>query len=291
MQTYAYFPGCSLETSAKCYDTSVRAVFDKIGIGLKEIPDWSCCGSSQAHKFDRDLATAIGGRNLVLANGIGDIVAPCAACFSSLKEAYVELEHESPVRHTLIEAGYEYLPGSVKVFSAVEAAFKALEAGQFDGKVEKPLSGLKVAAYYGCLLVRPPKITQFDNPENPVSMDVLMEKMGATPVDWSHKVECCGNAYVLVNKDMTLSLISKIMNAAIEADADVIIAACPLCHQNLSSRQAQIQQKFGLKRKIPILFFTQLMGVAMGIDNRHLDLGGDMLRLINDRQHEVKEVG
>ncbi|MBE0446881.1 MAG: CoB--CoM heterodisulfide reductase iron-sulfur subunit B family protein [Actinobacteria bacterium] len=291
MPAYAYFPGCSLEASAKEFDTSFRAVFDKIGVGLKEIPDWSCCGSSQVHKVDKDVATAIAGRNLVLASDIGDIVAPCAFCSISLKEAIIKLEHEGPIRSTLIEAGLEYLPGSVSVISAVEATYRAVEEGLIDGKVQSPLTGLKVAAYYGCLLVRPPKIAQFDDPENPSSMERIMVAVGAAPVDWSHKTECCGNAYIFVNKDMTLNLVRDVLNAAIEANADAVVTACPLCQQNLAMRQPHMKQNYGLKREIPVLYFTQLMGAAMNIDGQQLGLSGNIVRLINKRQQEAKEVG
>ena len=294
MQTYAYFPGCSLETSAKEYDTSTRAVFDKLGIGLTEVPDWSCCGSSQAHKVDRDMAAAIAGRNLVLASEIGDIVAPCASCFMSLKEAAVELEHDSGIRDMLKENGLEYLPGSVRVISTVEATHNALEKGMFEGKVTKPLKNLKVASYYGCLLVRPPKIAQFDDVENPMSMDRLMEAAGATPVKWSHKTECCGNAYIMVDKDMTLNLVRNILNAAVSAGADVVAAACPLCHMNLVMRQPYMMQKYGLKSEIPIVYFSQLLGTALNADEQDLGIDGEVMRLINKRRqeaNEVKEVG
>jgi len=291
MQTYAYFPGCSLETSAKEYDTSVRGVFDKIGVGLKEIPDWSCCGSSQAHKVDREMAAVVAGRNLVLASEIGDIVAPCASCSMSLKESMIELEHEGPMRATLAEAGLEYLPGSVNVVSAVEAVYRTLENGDLKGKVVKPLSNLKVASYYGCLLVRPPKVAQFDDPENPTSMDKIMEAVGATPVNWSHKVECCGNAYIVIDKDMTLNLVSNILNSAIRADADIIVTACPMCQTNVADRHGLLQQRYGLKRDIPVVYFTQLIGAALGVDNKKLELSSGVLSLIEKKRQEVKEVG
>jgi len=290
--SYAYFPGCSLETSAKEYDSSTRGVFKKIGVELNEVPDWSCCGSSQAHKVDRDMAAAIAGRNLVLASSVGsDIVAPCASCSMSLKEAIVELEHEGPLRGIMSEAGLEYLPGSVSVISSLEAIKRALDGGLFEGKVAKPLNGLKVASYYGCLLVRPPRVAQFDDPENPTSMDKVMEAVGATAVDWSHKVDCCGNAYIMANKDMTLNLVRNVLNAAIRADADVIATACPLCQINLEMRQPFMKEKYGLKREIPVLYFTQLVGAAMNVDDQELDINGDIMRLINKRRQEVKEVG
>jgi heterodisulfide reductase subunit B len=240
---------------------------------------------------DREVAAAVAGRNLVLAEDIGDIVAPCTSCSSSLKEAAIELEHDGPARKLLAEAGLEYLPGSVEVVSATEAIYRALEEGLFDGKVGDQLTGVRVASYYGCLLVRPPQVAQFDDPENPVSLDKITEAIGAVPVDWSHKTECCGNAYFLTNKDMTLHIVTNILNAAIDAGADVIIAPCPLCQQNLAERQSLMKGSYGLKREIPVLYFTQLIGMGLGIDNKHLDLSGDVMRLINKRRQEVKEVG
>lgn len=289
MADYAYFPGCSLETSSKEYDISTRAVFERLGVGLTDVPDWSCCGSSQAHKVDRNMSVAIAGRNLVLAQGIGDIVAPCASCFMSLKEASVELEHEGPVRTKLQNAGFEFLPGSVRVLSAVEAAYNILKDGKLEASVQNPLKGLKVASYYGCLLVRPPEIAQFDDPENPTSMDEIMEAVGAIPVDWAQKVECCGNAYILVDKDMVLRMVAKILNSAIGFGADVVVAACPLCQSNLAERHSLMQQKFGLKKTIPVVYFTQLVGLSMGIDNKKLGLNSDVLALVKKRQAETLE--
>lgn len=289
MLKYAYYPGCSLSSIHEFHKSSL-AVFSRMGIELAEIPDWSCCGSSPTHKVDRDMATVIAGRNLVLANGIGDIMAPCASCYMNLKEAYFELEHNDTLQGVLAEAGYEYKPGGVQVLSAVEAIYRALETGLLADKVTKPLSGLKVASYYGCLLVRPPEIAQFDDPENPVSMDKIVEAVGAIPIEWSHKVDCCGNAYILVDRNMTQNLVSNILNAAIDAAVDVIVTACPLCQQNLALRQRELKKSYGLKKNIPVVYFTQLMGVAMGIDNRQLDVGGDVLSLIDKRQREAKEV-
>lgn len=290
--TYAYYPGCSLETSGKEYDSSIRASFKKMGIELKEIPDWSCCGSSPTHKLDPDLVVAISGRNLVLASGISEtVVAPCASCSLNLKEAVIELEHEGPIRRTLMNAGLEYLPGSVSVLSAVEAVSNSLKEGSLEGKITKPLTGLKVASYYGCMLVRPPKTARFDDPENPVSMDKIMEAAGATPVEWTHKVECCGNSYIMIDKDMTLNLVSKILDSAVKAGADIIVTACPLCQMNLEARQALMKQKYGLSHEIPVVYFSQLLGAAMGADSDDLGLSGEVQRLIRKRHSEVKVVG
>lgn len=291
MANYAYYPGCSLETSAKEYDSSIRASFKKLGVGLTEIPDWSCCGSSPTHKLSPDTTMAISGRNLVLASKIGDVIAPCASCSLNLKEAVIELEHEGPIRRTLLDAGLEYLPGSVSVMSAVEAVYRELEAGAFEGKVTNPLSGLKVASYYGCMLVRPPKTARFDDPENPTSMDKIMEAVGASAVEWSHKVECCSSSYILVDKDVALKLVTKILNSAIKAGADLIVAACPLCQLNLAVRHGLMQKSYGLKRSIPVIYFSQLVGAAMGVSHKELDLPADVLSLIKKRQAEAKEVG
>jgi heterodisulfide reductase subunit B len=285
---YAYYPGCSLESSAKEYDSSIRASFKKLGIELKEIPDWSCCGSSPTHKVDKDMTVMLSGRNLALAKGIGDVVAPCASCSLNLKEAVIELEHDSSLRGALKEAGVEYMPGSVSVVSAVEAATRALDEGAYDGVVANPLTGLKVASYYGCMLVRPPKLARFDDPENPTSMDRIMEAVGAAPVDWSHKTECCGNSAIMANRDMTLNLISNILNAATAAGADIVATSCPLCQLNLAARQTLMRQKYGLKAEIPVVYFSQLVGAALGITGSDIDLSGEVLGLIKKRQSEAQ---
>lgn len=283
MTKYAYFPGCSLETSAKEYDTSMRSVFAKLGIELTEIKDWSCCGSSPTHKVDRDLAALVAGRNIALVQDVGDIVAPCASCFSSLRQASIELDKSEPLRRVLALANYTYKPGAVKIVSAVEAIYRDIEKGLLLDKVETLLIGLKVASYYGCLLVRPPQVAGFDDPENPTSMDEIMSSLGAAPVDWSHKTECCGNSYILVDKEMTQNLVANILNAAIGADADVIATACPLCQQNLALRQGQLEKDYDLKKKIPVVYFTQLMGVAIGIDGYKLGLDESVVKLIKKR--------
>ena len=288
MTKYAYYPGCSLETSAKDYDASVRSVFAKLGLELTEIEDWSCCGSSPTHKLDKDLASLVAGRNLALAQGSGQIVAPCASCSSNLKQASIELDKSEALRQALALANYNYEPGSVRVVSAVEAVYRALKDGLFDGKVKTPLTGLKVASYYGCLLVRPTQVADFDDPEDPTSMDEIASFLGATPVGFSHKTECCGNSYILVDKDMAQHLVANILNAAIDAGADVIATACPLCQQNLALRQGQLKKDYGLKREIAVVYFTQLMGMGVGINASELGLEDSVVELIGKRREKQR---
>lgn len=261
---YAYYPGCSLHTVATEYDQSTKAVCETLGIELEEIPDWTCCGASSAHSTDHLLGLAIPARDLALAEKMGhDVVAPCAACFQRLKFAEYEIKN-NPKNKELISKAIEMdIQGTVQVFNTVDA-IAAIGMDKIAEKVKKPLTGLKVACYYGCYLVKPPKICHVDDPENPHLMDDMMEAVGAKAVQWPYKTECCGGSLVFSNVDLCLKLSKDIIEYAMAAGADCIVSACPLCQPNLDMRQGQINKKFGTKINIPVFYFTELMGLAFG---------------------------
>jgi len=258
---YAYYPGCSLEATAREYDLSVRAVCARLEIELAEIPDWNCCGASSGHNTNRRLAHALAGRNLALAESLGlDIAVACPACYIRLRTTGHEMKDNSRKRAELaklIALPYE-ASGNTRHLLDIICHDIGLE--NLKKKVVKPLQGLKLACYYGCYLVRPPEVVAFDDPENPQTMDALLDTLGAEVKDWSGKVDCCGGSLSLSKRDIAIKLVSELTDMARRAGAQAIVAACPLCHANLETRQVATGQS-----KLPVFYFTELIWLAMGI--------------------------
>jgi heterodisulfide reductase subunit B len=268
---YAYYPGCSLHSTGSEYDISFRAVCDKIGLEIEEIKGWICCGTSPAHSSSKLLSLALPFENLCLADEMGmtEVVAPCASCFARLRTAAFEASEDPELAGQISEALNKPLPESMNILSPLEIfnGRKGLGAA-----VTKDLSGLKVACYYGCLLTRPSKIMQFDECEYPMAMDELLGSMGITTLDWSYKTECCGGALAMTRTDVVLKLTHDILEEARAVGANAIAVACPLCHVNLDTRQEEVEQEYGVEYGLPIFYFTQLMGLAMGIPSDKLGL-------------------
>lgn len=262
----AYYPGCSLHSSSKEYSDSFVAVCKKLGIELEEIPDWVCCGASSAHSVSHLLSLALPAHTLVQAEKMGlDMVAPCAACYQRAKFAEYEMLNNPEMKakiEQVIEMEYK---GKSRVLSVLEV-LSMIEEDKIKAAVTRPLTGVKVACYYGCVLVRPPHICNVDDPENPTKMDRIVAALGGEPVDWPYKTECCGASHIFTMKDACLKLGRDILQVAKDAGADIIAVACPLCHVNLDMRQTQINKKFGTSFNIPVVYITELMADAMGID-------------------------
>lgn len=267
---YAYYPGCSLHSTGSEYDISFRAVCDKIGLEIEEIKGWICCGTSPAHSSSKLLSLALPFENLCLASEMGmtEVVAPCASCFARLRTAAFEASEDPELAGQISEALNKPLPENMNILSPLEI-FHSKDLG---AAVTKDLSGLKVACYYGCLLTRPSKIMQFDECEYPMAMDELLGSMGITTLDWSYKTECCGGALAMTRTDVVLKLTHDILEEARAVGVNAIAVACPLCHVNLDTRQEEVEQEYGVKYGLPIFYFTQLMGLAMGIPPDKLGL-------------------
>jgi heterodisulfide reductase subunit B len=262
---YAYFPGCSLSSSGYDYNLSFKFVARALGIDLVEVRDWVCCGASSAHATSHLLSVALPVLNLSHAekDGFDKLIAPCLACLSRFKAANVELEHDADLKNKIHEVfDYKY-QGTVKVYHPLEV-FLEMGLGKIRERIRKKLTGLKVACYYGCVLTRPPKFAQFDNVEDPQSMDSIIRTLGAMTVDWSFKTECCGVSMTLTFSEIVLKLSNEILRGAKEAGADAIAVACPLCQANLDGRQRQIEEAYKIRYGIPVLYITQLMGLAFG---------------------------
>ncbi len=270
-----YFPGCSLHSTAQNYDMSTREVCKKLGVDLEEIPDWNCCGSTPAHQTDHLLALALPARNLAIAEraGMKDVLAPCAACFNHLKTAAVECKKDAGLKRKVEQAIEMELQGKVEVRNILDLVMSKVGVDKVKAKVVRSLKGLKVAPYYGCLLTRPHKITEFDHPTNPTSMNILLQAAGAEVVDWGAKTDCCGASYSLTRPEVVVSLSGKIIHQAVDAGADVIATACPMCMSNLDLRQPAIAKQTGRSAHIPVLYITELLGLALGIPEQKLGLG------------------
>jgi heterodisulfide reductase subunit B len=277
MQTYSYYPGCSLHGTAKEYDHSLKLVAHRLGIQLHELPGWNCCGATAAHSTDEILGLALPARNLVLAaERKRPVLAPCAMCFNRMKVTQHELQ-EPATR----QAVQERLEGvdleatgvrQVQVLSLLETFASDDMRATASKWVVKPLKGLKVVCYYGCLLVRPPEILQPDDLENPRSMDRLVEVMGAEVLDWPFKTECCGASLAIARADIVVALGRRLLNMARTVGADAIVTACPMCHSNLDTRQAQIKARYGEEFNMPIFYVTELMGLAFGYSPKQLKI-------------------
>lgn len=259
----AYYPGCSLHSSAKEFDQSTRAVCEALELELIEPKGWVCCGSTAAHRADPEAALRLPMENLAIIEqgGFQEVTMPCAACFNRHKAALYEIRHHDQERQAIAKAlGYNY-KDNVQVNTLVQTITQRLGTAKVAEKVLKPLEGLRVVCYYGCLLTRPPQVTEAENPENPTDMDELVAALGAEVLDWSYKTCCCGASHALTRPDIVLKLSSNLVNQARQAGADVIAVGCPVCHLNLDGRQFQMEAE----HHIPILYFTQLMALALGL--------------------------
>lgn len=270
----AFYPGCSLDSTAKEYRESTQIVARDLGIEIQEIPEWICCGSTPAHMASKLLSLTLPAYNLVRARAMGveGVIVPCASCYSRLKTANYRIRQSQEIKEKVKRALGEPYEGDVPVYHVLEVLGKVIDDGGLEGKIQQRLEGLKVAGYYGCLLVRPPDITGFDDPEDPQLLDRVTEAVGAESVEWRHKVECCGAALAFTQDDIVLKLSGEILEDARFAGADVVSVGCPLCHSNLDLRQRNIEKYTGIDLEVPVLYVTQLLGVALGHSARELGL-------------------
>lgn len=267
-----YFPGCSLLGSSREYDESLRAVAAALDVGLTEIPDWNCCGASAAHNLNRTLMLALPARILAQAEaaGLEEVLVPCAACYSRLAATRHELKDDPVLRRQVgevIELDYQGISRPVSILEWLHR----FDGEILSGKIKTPFSH-PVACYYGCLLVRPRTFIEFDRAEDPQSMDSLMRRIGADPVPWAFKVECCGAGLSVPRTDLVAKLCGRVVADAVHRGAETIIVACPMCHSNLDLRRADIEAHAGRSFSIPVLYITQALGLALGLGFETLGL-------------------
>jgi heterodisulfide reductase subunit B len=256
---YSYYPGCSLRGTGREFEDSALAVCRALGVELVELPEWGCCGASSAHNTNRLLATALPARELIRAGREGmDLVVLCAACFSRLKTAQYEMARSDDLRRQVERAVGAAYSGGVRIRHLLDVLRDDVGLKEVQKRVQKDVSGLKPAAYYGCLLVRPPEVLDFDDPEHPTIMDDLLAAMGAASRRWSYKTECCGGSLSITRPDIVSRLVDNLLDRAAEAGANCLVTACPLCSANLEMRR-------GRRRKMPIFYFTEVLGLALGL--------------------------
>ncbi|NQT84042.1 CoB--CoM heterodisulfide reductase iron-sulfur subunit B family protein [bacterium] len=271
--SYTFYPGCSLHSTARDYRESSEAVCAALGVELVELPDWVCCGATAAHATNEKLALALPLENLSRAAEVGrDVVVACAACFNRFRVANLAVRNDRVVRAEMEEIVGRPYDGSLRVRHILEILLHDVGLVSIRRHVRKSLRSLKVACYYGCLLARPREVSIFDDPENPRLMDDCMDAIGAEPIEWPHKTECCGAAYSLTNPDMAIRLSGDILFMAKEAGADCVAVACPLCQSNLDLRQRDIERQRNEVLGLPVFYFTQLMGIAFGLSERSLGI-------------------
>lgn len=266
---FSYYPGCSLHSTGKEYGESTEAVCQALGIELVEVADWNCCGASAAHSLNHELAIRLSGRNLLLAQSSGmDVAVPCSACYHNLKQADEELKVDAEKRQELEQVMGIHWTGGVQARHLLDVVYHEVGIDNIRPLVKKPLSGLKVVPYYGCLITRPPHKDDFDSVEQPQSMDRLLEACGCEVMRWSYKTDCCGAGLSLPQSEIVVDLVKKLINMAKQAGAEGIVTACPLCQANLEMRQNGAN--------MPVLYFTEVLGMVLGIKdanrwmNRHL---------------------
>ncbi len=282
--SYAYYPGCSLKGSSNSYEESLLAVCERLGVGLDELDDWNCCGATAYWAVDQMKAFAMTARNLALAEAAEpdsaqvDLMAPCGGCYMMLLKSQRYLKEHQSVADTVeqaLEAAGMHYDGRVRVRHPLDVFVNDIGLEQIAQSVERPLSGLKVACYYGCLLVRP--YATFDDQHNPMAMDRLMATLGAEPIDWPLKTRCCGGSccggpLIGTIREAGLRLISDLLHEAKRRGADALVTACPLCQFNLECFQERVGRDFGEPVALTVAFFTQILGLALGLDERQLGI-------------------
>lgn len=282
---YGYYPGCSLEKNAIAYHHSTLAVTKPFGVELVEIDDWNCCGTSEYITIDLYAAYALIARNLALAANqpeVGNqLVAPCSLCYLNLSKTESYLTQSPELKSKIdiaLDAGHlSYEPGNMTIRHILDVVVSDIGFEAIEEKVINPLKGLRVAPYYGCLIVRPGFDTKLDDPEYPVSMDKLMRVLGAQVVDFPLKAHCCGGHMTQISEEVALELIRRLLKNADDYEADVIATICPMCQLNLDAYQMDVNKHFKTDYNIPILYFTQLIGLAIGIPAEELGIGKEFV--------------
>jgi heterodisulfide reductase subunit B len=275
MKQYAYYPGCSLESLAKGYDVSTKEVTRALGLDLREIEDWNCCGATAYFPVDELLAYTLVARNLAIAEktGLTDFVAPCSACFKNAYFTNAYLKQDPDLADHInfaLEEDHLHFDGKLKVRHLIEVFIEDVGLEEIKNKTTNPLTGLRVAPNYGCQLIRPRKGKE--DVENPRFFEDLLSAIGAEPIEYATKTRCCGGSLIITNRHAALDMVRILLEDAIKSGAHVIATTCPMCHVNLEVYQAQVNQEFGTNLSIPVIYFTQLMGVALGLEKKRLGI-------------------
>ncbi len=275
---YQYYPGCSLHASGRDYDQSVKGIMGKLALELKEVPDWNCCGATVTPSLNQLQAQLLPARNLAIAaENKGDLVIPCNACYMNLKKVQYNMAKYREVREKIIQLFGQVglrLTGMPKVRHILEVLLEDVGLERIRELVKKPLKDIKVVCYSGCQLVRP---LGFDDPEDPQLLDQLMSSLGAQVLPFSKKSHCCGSSLITTQPELALKMVDEILEEAKTTGAEMIVVTCPMCQLNLDAYQSQVNAKFNREGHIPVTYFTQLMGLAFGLDKKKLGLNRGMV--------------
>jgi heterodisulfide reductase subunit B len=266
-----YYPGCALHGSSGDYEMSVRACLGALGVTLREMDDWICCGATAAHSLNRKLAVALPARNLALAerDGMEDLLAPCPMCSMELLKARKVLTSDAAARKEMAQIVELDVQGKTQVCNVIQV-FQKIGYDRIREAVTRRLEEFKPACYYGCLLTRPPETVQFDDCEQPSSMETLLKDLGAAPVEWNYKTECCGAGMTMSNEATVLELAHRILTNAAAHGANCLVVACPMCHVNLDMKQAAVNQRYGVQHDLVVYYLSDLVGMALGLEERAL---------------------
>jgi heterodisulfide reductase subunit B2 len=267
-----YYPGCSLTSGSREYHESVEALAKAFDIELIQVPDWNCCGATAAHNLNKTLSLSLPARILALAeeNGLNELVVPCAACYNRLTMTQHELTSDKKLSSEVSTILKMPLGGKIEILNVIQFIQKYITPA-LPVKITHPFS-YKVACYYGCLLVRPHDKLSFDRSEDPQTMDMIAADAGAKAIDWPFKTECCGAGLSMSRTETVARLSGKIVSEAVEREAEAIVVACPMCQSNLDMRRPEINKAVGMKMDIPVIYITQLLGLAVGIGYKELGL-------------------
>jgi heterodisulfide reductase subunit B2 len=283
MRTYGYFPGCSAESLGLSYHLSALECVRALGGELKELENWSCCGTSTYFHVDELLAHVLVARNLAIAERTGlDFVATCSGCYKNAYFTNKQLQKDPELGEHInfaLAADDLHLDGTVKVRHLMEVFLEDFGLEEIRRHVTRPLEGVRIAPYYGCQLVRPQK--EDENVEWPMFFEDLMRAIGGTPVDYATKMRCCGSSLMISNRDAALDMVHRLIQDAADRETDVIATICPLCQINLEVYQKQANREYGTNYSIPVLYFTQLMGLALGIAPGRLGIGKELISADN----------
>lgn len=285
MNKYLFYPGCSMQRSARPYLDSLVAIQGDMAIELEEVKDWNCCGATEYAAVQQMGSYALISRNLALAeqqmNGTRDVMAACSACYLNLAKTDNYMRKDAKLADdlniALAAGGLHYNPGSVSVRHLLEVVFNDVGLEAIREKVVRPLKGLRIAPYYGCMVVRPDPDHRFRNPEYPMSLDEIMEALGARVIDFPEKAHCCSGHMTQISPEVAYELIRRLIHAATDSGADMMVTLCPMCQLNLDAYQADVNKHFGTNYHMPVLYFTQLMGLAFGHDPAELGLGKEFI--------------
>ncbi len=289
MTDYLLYPGCSMETSARAYYDSLKAIAGPIGLNLKEIDDWNCCGATEYLGISLTPAYALIARNLALAsnaaNGTRTLVAPCSACYLNLAKADYYMNERPKLGQMVNEAleagGLSYTPGSLDIRHLLDVLVYDIGLSAIEKKVVQPLTNLRVAPYLGCMVPRPDYQHRWSDHEQPIELDLLLKALGAQVIEFPLKTECCGGHMTQIGPATAFEMIRRLISGADEHEADVMVTVCPMCQLNLDGYQGEANRFFGTNYHMPILFFTQLMGLAFGIDPKELGFGLELVSAKN----------